>query len=249
MTEKVIIFGSSGLLGRAISSTFLSRGYGVIGVDLNPWNIETAQNRQVHNLDFHEVDILEEKQLMSFFSKLDNEVTPIRKAVYAAYPKTASWGTSFEKSSSFTLEKNLYSVLGSTVLVSKYLIDYMKKNDGGNIVLFSSILGHSAPKFEHYEGSKVEPNLDYALGKAGVNMLVRYLAKLCANSGIRVNGVSPGGIWDGQDDVFVQNYKADCLSKGLLSPTDIVGAVDFLLSDNSSYVNGQNIVVDDGWSL
>ena len=247
--EKVLIFGSSGLLGRAISSTFLSRGYGVIGVDLNPWKIETEQNRQAHKLDFHEVDVLDENQLMSFFSKLDNENTPIRKAVYAAYPKTASWGTSFEKSTSSTLQKNLYSVLGSTVLVSKYLIDYMKKNDGGNIVLFSSILGHSAPKFEHYEGSKVEPNLDYALGKAGVNMLIKYLAKLCANSGIRVNGVSPGGIWDGQDDIFIENYRADCLSKGLLNPKDIVGAVDFLLSENSSYVNGQNLVVDDGWTL
>ena len=67
--------------------------------------------------------------------------------------------------------------------------------------------------------------------------------------GLRVNAISPGGIKDSQEKKFIDKYKRHCNSKGLLSPGDINGLVNFLLSEESKYINGQNITIDDGWSL
>ena len=66
---------------------------------------------------------------------------------------------------------------------------------------------------------------------------------------IRCNCISPGGILDNQPSEFLERYKRNCLSKGMIDGEDLKGALLFLLSDSSSYVNGQNIIVDDGFTL
>jgi enoyl-[acyl-carrier-protein] reductase (NADH) len=66
---------------------------------------------------------------------------------------------------------------------------------------------------------------------------------------IRVNAISPGGIYDEQPESFVAAYKKHCLNKGMLDAQDLCGTLIYLLSDMSKYVNGQNIVVDDGFTL
>ena len=91
--------------------------------------------------------------------------------------------------------------------------------------------------------------IEYSAIKSGVISITKYLAKYLKNSNIRVNCISPGGIIDGQPKSFIEKYKDSCLSKGMLDSYDISGALIFLLSNKSSYINGQNIIVDDGWSL
>jgi len=91
--------------------------------------------------------------------------------------------------------------------------------------------------------------IEYSAVKSGMITMTRWLAKYYKNKNIRVNCVSPGGILDQQQQSFLKKYRESCTSKGMLAPTDVVGAILFLLSDQSKYINGQNIVVDDGWSL
>ena len=74
-------------------------------------------------------------------------------------------------------------------------------------------------------------------------------AAYVADSRFRVNLVSPGGILDKQPDSFLQAYQHKTLGKGMLDPTDVTGAIAFLLSDHARFINGQNIVVDDGFTL
>ena len=69
------------------------------------------------------------------------------------------------------------------------------------------------------------------------------------NSDFRINSVSPGGIFDNQPEIFLSEYKKHTLGKGMLNVDDVSGAISFLLSEHSRYINGQNIVVDDGFSL
>jgi len=66
---------------------------------------------------------------------------------------------------------------------------------------------------------------------------------------IKVNTLSPGGIFDNQDEKFVKQYKDVCLNKGMLDKSDLKGSLVYLLSVMSRYVNGQNIIVDDGFTL
>ena len=123
------------------------------------------------------------------------------------------------------------------------------KQGHGNFINFSSILGLSSPKFNHYVGTSINSPIEYTAVKSAIIAISKYLAKYYKDKNIRVNCISPGGIFDNQDSRFIDKYRDDTINKGLLDPDDITGTVNFLLSDDSKYINGQNIIVDDGWSL
>ena len=91
--------------------------------------------------------------------------------------------------------------------------------------------------------------IEYCTSKSGIILMVQYLAKYYKGKNIRINSISPGGIFDNQPKKFITKYKKSCLNKGMLDPEDINGTLLFLLSDASKYINGQNIIVDDGWVL
>jgi len=79
--------------------------------------------------------------------------------------------------------------------------------------------------------------------------LTKYMAKYFKGKSIRVNAISPGGILDSQPEEFLKKYNQKCSAKGMLDVDDLSGTLIFLLSDMSHYINGQNIVVDDGFTL
>ena len=106
-----------------------------------------------------------------------------------------------------------------------------------------------APKFQHYEGTNMISPIEYSAVKAGIISITKYLAKYCSNQNIRVNCISPGGIKNNQPNKFLKKYKKDCSSKGMLDPEDLNGSLLMLISDYSQFITGQNIVIDDGWSL
>ena len=87
------------------------------------------------------------------------------------------------------------------------------------------------------------------ISKAADMQLTRNLAIELGPSNIRVNCISSGGILDKQPEIFLKKYQESCTSKGMLNSEDLCGALLFLLSNQSQFVNGQNIIVDDGWSL
>jgi NAD(P)-dependent dehydrogenase (short-subunit alcohol dehydrogenase family) len=89
----------------------------------------------------------------------------------------------------------------------------------------------------------------YSAIKGGLNNFTRYLASYYGAYQIRVNTVSPGGIYDNQPESFVNNYNKKVPMKRMGSPKDIVSAVYFLLTNDSSYITGHNLVVDGGWSI
>ena len=91
--------------------------------------------------------------------------------------------------------------------------------------------------------------IEYSMIKAAIIQMTKYLARRYPNQNLRFNCLSPGGILDNQNPQFLEKYKSYCSSKGMLNPEDLFGAVDFLLSDASRYFQGQNLTIDDGFSL
>ncbi len=106
-----------------------------------------------------------------------------------------------------------------------------------------------APRFEIYEGTSMTKEVEYVVTKAAIIQLTRYLAQYLKGRGIRVNCISPGGVLDHQPQSFVDQYNAQCNTKGMLDGKDIAGTIVFLLSDLATHITGQNIIVDDGFSL
>ena len=98
-----------------------------------------------------------------------------------------------------------------------------------------------------YEGTAMGNPAAYGVSKGGLLQLMRYLSTVCAPK-IRVNAISPGGVWRQQPEIFVERYVARTPLGRMAVEEDLKGAVAFLTSDLSSYVTGHNLVVDGGWT-
>lgn len=129
----------------------------------------------------------------------------------------------------------------------------VEQGTGGSIVQTASIYGVMAPDQRIYEGSsylgrQINTPAVYSASKAAVIGLSQYLATYWASQGIRVNTLTPGGTESGQNDEFKRRYSARIPMGRMAAPVEMVGALLYLLSDASSYVTGQNILVDGGLS-
>ena len=173
----------------------------------------------------------------------------IDAAVHAAYPHSSSWGERFENLKKQDLDEDLSKQLGGAILFSQRILEFFKNQGGGNLIHISSIMGVASPKFENYVGTGMTSPIEYTAMKAALIATTRYLAKYYKGCKIRVNCISPGGISDQQPAAFMEKYRSCCNDKGMLDSEDIVGTALYLLSDQSRYITGQNIIVDDGWSL
>ena len=170
-------------------------------------------------------------------------------AVHAAYPRSAGWGARFEDLREVHLAEDLQAQLGGAILFSQCLLRHFTASGGGDLIHVASIQGVAAPKFHHYAGTAMGSPVEYAAIKAGVIAISRWLAKYHRDQGIRVNCVSPGGILDQQPDSFLERYRADCTNIGMLEGADVAATIVFLLSEGARAINGQNLIVDDGWTL
>ena len=91
--------------------------------------------------------------------------------------------------------------------------------------------------------------VEYAAIKSGIQHLTKYITKYTFGTKFRANCISPGGILNNQNKKFLDAYNSNCRSKGMLDVDDIIGTTLFLSSDLSNYICGQNIIVDDGFSV
>jgi 3-oxoacyl-[acyl-carrier protein] reductase len=137
---------------------------------------------------------------------------------------------------------------GGTFLCTREALRLMKDSATGSIVNIGSIYGvvSSDPRI-YTDCSRMNSEV-YSASKAAVIQLTKYFAVHSAEYGVRVNCVSPGGVFNQQGEDFVQNYSARTPLKRMAKDDEICGAVVFLASDESSYVSGQNIVVDGGFT-
>ena len=130
----------------------------------------------------------------------------------------------------------------------------VKQGKGGSIIQTASIYGILASDKRIYEGSfylgrQINNPGVYTTSKAAVVGLTKYLAAYWADKGIRVNTLIPGGVESGQNEIFKERYSARVPLGRMAQADELVGALIFLASDASSYVTGQNIIVDGGLSV
>jgi len=248
--KVVLITGGNGHIGAELAKKIIDYNAKVVVVDKNK-KLIISLNKFKKNKNFmhivadaskiNEID-LSIKKTYDKFGRLD-------AIIHSAYPKSEAWGTKFENLKKKYLNEDLNNQLGGAILLSQRALRFFKSQGHGNLIHISSIQGTSAPKFEHYSGTSMVSPIEYSAIKAGIIAITKYLAKYCKNSNIKVNSISPGGILDNQPASFLEKYKKSCNDKGMLDVSDVVGTIIFLISDHSRYINGQNIIIDDGWSL
>jgi len=246
----VLIAGGCGKLGYSFVKSIVLNNGKVVLLDTNEnkgkkIQIEFGKDRVL----FFKCDITEAKQIDSCLFKATRLFGKVESAVNTTYPAFAKNRVKFENLNMKFLRNELGNHLGGAIIFSQRLIKYFLKQGHGNLIHISSIQGVRPPKFDHYTGTKMTAPIEYCTSKSGIILMVQYLSKYYKGKNIRINSISPGGIFNNQSKKFIIKYKKSCLNKGLLDPEDINGTLLFLLSDLSQYINGQNLIVDDGWVL
>ena len=248
--KKVLIVGAGGLLGCQLVKSVIDSGATVIAADLDIHHLKgqlASKDVQLNSsrLTLYKLDITSEQDVRSFFSE-DKALTG---AVNCSYPRNETYGAHFFDVSLDSFNENLALHLGSTFLFNQQCAQSFKKfRSPRSVVNISSIYGVVAPDFSIYEGTGMTTPVEYSAIKSSIIHLNKYISNYIMDSDYRVNSVSPGGLFDGQDEDFVSAYRSKTGGAGMLTPENIVGAILFLLSDNSKYITGQNIIVDDGFS-
>jgi len=249
-SKIVLVAGAFGLLGREIVKEIVLHNGFVIATDKDIKNAKnTFQDLPSQNILFTPMDITDSISVDKAIKNGLKKFGSIDCCINAAYPKSKKWGASFEDLDIEDIKENFMLQLGGAIILSQRILKSFILQGYGNFINISSIQGVSAPKFEHYTGTSMTSSIIYSAVKSGIISITSWLSKYYKNKNIRVNCVSPGGILDKQPKSFLKKYRASCNSKGMLDSKDIVGAILFLISDHSKYINGQNIIVDDGWTL
>lgn len=252
--KRVVVTGGCGLLGRAFCKAIAAEGGEPIVADID---LAAARSLAVE-IDLEtgrscalpaRLDITSLESIRILLSEFSSGGKTIDALVNSAYPRNASYGKRLEDVDYEGFCDNVSRHLGGYFLISKEFALHFKRQGFGNIITISSIYGVIAPRFEIYDDTTMTMPVEYAAIKAGLQHLMRYFVKYFKGCHIRFNCLSPGGIKDRQPESFQEKYRQYAQSRGMLEPKDLTGSLVFLLSDLSEWVNGQNLIIDDGWSL
>jgi NAD(P)-dependent dehydrogenase (short-subunit alcohol dehydrogenase family) len=249
----IVVTGGAGVLGRSFARAIAEQGGIAVVADIDT----EASNRVAEEILSSyrgrvlaaSLDITVKESVCALIADIKEKYGHIDAVVNNAYPRNCNYGRKLEEVTYADFCANTSLHLGGYFLVAQQFGLYFRAQGAGNIINMSSIYGTKAPRFELYAGTPMTMPVEYAAIKAAIIQLTCYFAQYFKGDHIRVNSLSPGGISGNQPDSFLKAYNAFCNEKGMLDPVDITGSLLFLLSDESKYVTGQNIIVDDGFNL
>ena len=157
--KTIIITGGFGTIGFALSTSLLKQGHRVINVDtiVNKTNKLRDNN---DNLFVIKANLNKENEIKKLITLCEKKFKKVDALVHCAYPKTKDWGVQLKKLKQKSLNENLHNQLGSTIIISKYIINLFLKQNHGNLILLSSIMGVNNTKFETYKGTKMSRPLE-----------------------------------------------------------------------------------------
>lgn len=237
----IIVTGGNGLLGSAIVKQIRQEGAFCINFEINH-----KTNDELSNV---ECDITNKDSIDNALLLVLKKYKRIDGLVNNAYPRSDDWGNKFEDIELDSWKQNLEWQLNSYFYLSQQVANQMAKQKKGSIINMASIYGVIAPDFSVYNETDMTTPAAYAVIKGGLINLTRYMASYFGPKQIRVNAISPGGIFDNQPEIFVKKYCEKVPLDRMGKPNDIATAVCFLISDESSYITGHNLVIDGGFSI
>lgn len=252
LSSKIaVVTGGAGLIGKA-----LVKGLAVAGATVYLAELDGDRGGKAvkefagSGLDVRLLllDITAEPSITGGIEQILSQSGRIDVWVNNAYPRTKDWGLKFEKIPFASWQQNVDWQLNSYCLCCQKIAELMKEQKSGSIINIASTYGVVAPDFTVYEGTQMTMPAAYAAIKGGIVNFSRYLASYYGRFGVRVNAISPGGVFDNQPGTFVENYVRKTLLGRMAKPEDFMGPVVFLASEASSYVTGQNLLVDGGWT-
>ena len=251
--QVVIITGGCGLIGKAFVEICAQFGANVVIADIQKtepkkYAKEIADRNNREMLGFT-IDVSSRKDVelikhctLEKFGKIDGLVNCHQN-------KTAKFFAKFEDYNDEDWDAVIDTNLKGTYLTCQIIGGWMAENGGGCIVNMPSTYSVVAPNQNLYKGTDMGCPAAYSASKGGVQALSQYLASYWANRGVRVNQITPHGVWNHHEKQFEENFANLSPLKRMSYSHEVAGAIIYLLSDASSYVTGHNLIVDGGWTV
>lgn len=253
LKDKVIVItGGAGILGKIFCQQLIQNGANVVAIDSQEDSLKELHSACDSDLlNTHYADIRERKQISKIRSEILNKYGRIDGLINNAATKSPNFFEEFEKFPESDWDHVMSVNLKGAFICCQEFGGIMATQNFGSIVNVLSIYGIAAPDQRIYEGSEylgksINTPAVYSASKAGLWGLTSYLSTYWGEKNVRVNALSPGGIQSGQNQTFVEKYSQRVPMSRMGDPEDLLGGLIYLLSDASSYVTGQNIVVDGG---
>jgi len=229
---RIVVLDSSEIMCRAVAEKIQS-AYGVQAIPLivdltDEQALERVPEMVLGHL--HRLDILVNCAAMVNLSDRKGWIGPFREQ------RSGPWRQALEVN------------LTAPFILTRGFAGALEESGHGSVINVSSIYGMVGPDLRLYEGTTLGNTAGYAASKGGMLQLTRWMATVMAPQ-VRVNAITPGGVWRQQPETFVKRYEERTPLRRMGDEEDFKGAVAYLASDLSAYVTGQNLIVDGGWTV
>ncbi|MBL78501.1 MAG: short-chain dehydrogenase [Nitrosomonadaceae bacterium] len=254
--RRALITGATGSLGRVMADSLAELGADIVLVDRQGSNFNSLSvdltERWGAKVECQVCDLeqrTERADLIALMNNCDQGLNIlINNAAFVGTSDLQGWAVSFEEQTieswSRAFEVNLTAIFD----LCQGLTPLLKPAEGASIINIASIYGLYGPDWSLYEDTNMSNPAAYSASKGGLIQFTRWLATTIAPR-IRVNSISPGGIFRNQHKEFVRRYEEKTPLGRMATEEDFRGAIAYLASDLSNYVTGQNLVVDGGWGI
>jgi len=246
LKDKVIVItGAKGQLGSKLCNAFKNSETKVVGLDL-----DTSKGSSMKGVDYMDVNIKKKDEIRDAFITIIKKYKKIDVLINNAGVSTFE---PFEDRPEESIDHVMDVNLKGTFFCIQNYVNLFDENkfENGAIINIASVYGIVSPDFRIYTDCERKNSEIYGATKAGIIQMTKYFAVHLAGRNIKVNAISPGGVYNPtnpQGEDFIKNYSFRCPMKRMANDDELLGAAIYLASEAASYTTGQNITIDGGFS-
>lgn len=254
--RRALITGAAGGLGRVMAETLAELGADLVlidrpGSDFQSLSVTLGQLWDI-NVECRQCDLEFQDQRLDLVEWLKSSEKGlnilINNAAFVGSSELQGWAVPFEEQTVDTWRRALEVNLTAVFDLCQGLAPMLRVAEAASVINIASIYGEYGPDWSLYDDTGMSNPAAYGASKGGLIQFTRWLATTIAPR-VRVNAISPGGIFRNQPEKFVQRYEAKTPLARMATEDDFRGVVAYLASDLSRYVTGQNLAVDGGWGV
>lgn len=250
--KVIVISGACGLIGRAFAEACAQFGANIVLADIAAAQPEDRaaelEKRSGRKMLGYVLDVSNKNSVLGLRDAVVNEFGRIDGLVTAHQNKSHLIFEPFEKVSEENWDKVVEVNLKGTFLLCQAIGSWMAEKGRGSIINIPSTYSVVAPNQNLYKGTSLGCPAAYSASKGGIDALSQYLSAYWAAAGVRVNQITPHGVWNNHEEQFEKNFAGFSPLQRMSYNHEVAGAAIYLLSDASSYVTGHNMLVEGGWT-